>query len=70
MGKYEAIAKIIQQVGFPIVMCLLMGWYINEQTEAQNEILTNLTISINNNTKAVEKLDEKIKYHEMGQGEK
>lgn len=65
MGNYEAISKMIQQVGFPIVMCLLMGWYINEQTEAQKEILTSLTISINNNTKAVEKLDEKISYLEV-----
>lgn len=60
MDKIEAVGKLIKDVGFPIVMCLIMFWFIQTQTVKQNEILTNLIISINNNTKAIETLENKV----------
>lgn len=57
MDKFEAVGKLIKEVGFPIVMCLIMFWFIQTQTVKQNEILTNLIVSINNNTKAIETLE-------------
>lgn len=60
MDKIESVGKLIKDVGFPIVMCLIMFWFIQTQTIKQNEILTNLIISINNNTKAIETLENKV----------
>ena len=60
MDKIESIGKLIKDVGFPIVMCLIMFWFIQTQTVKQNEILTNLIVSINNNTKAIETLEIKV----------
>ncbi len=60
MDKIEAVGKLIKDIGFPIVMCLIMFWFIQTQTVKQNEILTNLIISINNNTKAIETLENKV----------
>lgn len=60
MEKIEAVGKLIKDIGFPIVMCLIMFWFIQTQTVKQNEILTNLIVSINNNTKAIETLEKKV----------
>ena len=60
MDKIESIGKLIKEVGFPIVMCLIMFWFIQTQSIKQNEILTNLIVSINNNTKAIETLEIKV----------
>lgn len=60
MDKIESIGKLIKEVGFPIVMCLIMFWFIQTQSVKQNEILTNLIVSINNNTKAIETLEKKV----------
>lgn len=60
MEKFEAVGKLIKEVGFPIVMCLIMFWFIQTQTVKQNEILTNLIVSINNNTKAIEAIEKRV----------
>lgn len=51
-----AITTIISNVGFPIAACIAMFWYVNKQTDVHKQEIDKLTESLNNNTKAVNKL--------------
>lgn len=68
---YGVITSIITTVGFPIAMCLAMGWYVKYVTDKQREELkhlneqhdkemTNITSALNNNTLALQKLCDMI----------
>ena len=46
----------ISTVGFPAVMCLLMYYQMNKQTEANAEEISKLTSVINDNTVATKQL--------------
>ena len=46
----------ISTVGFPAVMCLLMYYQTNKQTEAHAEEISKLTSVINDNTVATKQL--------------
>lgn len=70
MDANEIIA-LIQSVGFPIVMCGLMGWYvkyitdknreeITEEREAHKQEMSQVITAINNNTIVIEKLIAKL----------
>ena len=70
------IVTMITTVGFPIVCCIAMGWYVKYVTDEQREEIKNLTekhreemtevtTAINNNTVALTKLCDKLD----GQGE-
>lgn len=67
----NGIIAIIQSVGFPIVMCGLMGWYvkyitdknreeITEEREAHKQEMSQVITAINNNTIVIEKLIAKL----------
>lgn len=71
MGEVSAVVQIISTVGFPICMCIVMGYYIkylNDQHKNEVEELNNshksetqeLTKTIENNTIVMEKLSTKI----------
>lgn len=71
----QDIITMITTVGFPIVACLLLGWFIKYQTDRYNEELKDvrkehraevakMTEAINNNTLALTKICER-----MGGGE-
>lgn len=49
----SSIVSLISSVGFPIVCCIGLAWYVNN---TQKE----LTITIQNNTKVLEKLLTKL----------
>lgn len=51
-----AITTIISNVGFPIAACIAMFWYVNKQTDVHKQEIDKLTESLNNNTKALNKL--------------
>lgn len=66
------IVRLISTVGFPIVACLLLGWYVKYQTDSyrsevqdiqkeHREEVQKMTEAINNNTVALTQLCEKIK---------
>ena len=66
------IVQLIAQYGFPIVACLLLGWYVKYQTDSyreevksiqsdHKEEVTKMTEAINNNTLAITKLCDKLK---------
>lgn len=67
----NGIIALIQSVGFPIVMCCLMGWYvkyitdknreeITEEREAHKQEMSQVITAINNNTIVIEKLIAKL----------
>lgn len=71
MDEVNAIVQVISTVGFPICMCLVMGYYIkylNDQHKSEIEELNSahktetqeLTKTIENNTIVMEKLSTKI----------
>ena len=67
----EGIVQVISTVGFPIVACLLLGWYVKYQTDSyrsevqdlqkdHREEVQRMTEAINNNTLALTKLCERM----------
>lgn len=71
MDEVSAVVQIISTVGFPICMCIVMGYYIkylNDQHKSEIEELNSahktetqeLTKTIENNTIVMEKLSTKI----------
>ena len=63
--------QIIMSIGFPIVACIAMGWYVreitnkhDEQIERMNnqhkEVMKQVTEALNNNTLALQRLCDKL----------
>lgn len=68
---FAGILQAVSTVGFPIVCCLAMGWYVKDQTEKNREQIETInekhkaeidkvTEALNNNTIALTKLCDKI----------
>lgn len=69
--EYGTLVQAITTVGFPIVMCGVMAWYvkyitdknreeIDELNKQHDDELSNITVAINNNTMALTKLCERL----------
>ena len=67
----SSIVTIISQVGFPIAMCCAMAWYVKDTNEKHreevqrlndqhNEEMQQVTLALNNNTLAIQKLCDKL----------
>lgn len=67
----QEIIQLISSVGFPIVCCLGMGWYVKKQTDNYREDvdhltqehkdeMTRVTDALNNNTLAIQRLCDKL----------
>lgn len=67
----NSIVAIISSVGFPIVACIGLGWYVKYQTDNNNkevsemrrehqEEIAKVTDALNNNTLALQKLCDRI----------
>ena len=67
----QAIIQLISTVGFPIAMCVAMGWFVVDQTNKHREEVSKLnkqheeemnTVieAINNNTVALKELSVKL----------
>lgn len=65
------ILQIVSTVGFPIAACFGMGWYFKYTTDKEREErvkmneqhrqeMQEVTIALNNNTLAIQKLCDKI----------
>lgn len=65
------IATLISTVGFPIAACIGMGWFVKYQTDNNNKTMSDLRQeqaeqnntmlkAINNNTKALQELIDKL----------
>ena len=57
---FQIIVQFISTLGFPIAVCLICFAYINKKDEQQKEELKQLSDAIENNTKIMEKLYERI----------
>ena len=55
------IATIISTLGFPIVACGALGWYVYRLTQIHRDEVNRLADVIANNTKAIEKLIREVK---------
>jgi len=67
----NSIVTVISSVGFPIVACIGLGWYVKYQTDNNNkevsemrrehqEEITKVTDALNNNTLALQKLCDRL----------
>lgn len=54
------IMQAITTVGFPIVMCWALMWYIYKLTQEHKEETKQFTEALNNNTLALQKLTSKL----------
>lgn len=54
------ITSAISSVGFPIVMCITMMWYVRELNTSHKEESKYMTQAINKNTMVIQKLCEKL----------
>ena len=57
----NTIIQIISSLGFPIVMCGALFWYMVKQSETHQEETDRLKDTINENTKVLYKLTTLIK---------
>lgn len=48
--------QAITQVGFPIVMCCAMAWYVKYSADSHKAEMKEVTNALNNNTIALQKL--------------
>ena len=67
----NAIIQMIGSLGFPIVACIAMGWYVKYQTDQNNKEVKEMrdehrkeiekvTEALNNNTLAIQKLSDHL----------
>lgn len=67
----NTLSKLIASYGFPIVMCLLMAWYVydtnkkhreevDKLNEQHKEEMKQVTEALNNNTLALQRLCDKL----------
>lgn len=56
----NVITQLISSVGFPIACCIFLFWANNKQNERHTEEVEKLRTSVDNNTKAMLKLCQKL----------
>lgn len=60
------IINSIGAVGFPIVMCLIIFWYLNEERKSHTEETATLSKTIEENTKAIVELKDVCEFLRSG----
>lgn len=60
METVNTLAQVISQVGFPIVMCGVLFWYMTKQDERQEEQNQRMMESLNNLSMVITELKQKI----------
>ena len=63
---YQLVLQFITTVGFPIAMCLLLFWYIREQSDSHKEEIGKLSEAVNNNTLIIQRLTDILDRKEWG----
>lgn len=56
----NAITNAISTLGFPIVMCGAMFWYMMKEKDTHKEEMHSVTEALNNNTLILQKLCNKL----------
>ena len=74
---FNTVITAIGSLGFPIVACLALGWYVKYQTDNNNKQIAEMqkehkdeigkvTEALQNNTLALQRLCDKLDYEEKG----
>ena len=58
--EIESVLQAITTVGFPIVMCLVLLWYINKMVDTHKEETKAFTDALNKNTTVLERVCDKL----------
>lgn len=53
MDTVQVIVQVVQSVGFPIVCCGALFWYMIKQRDAHKDEMDKMTTAINNNTQVL-----------------
>lgn len=53
---FNTIIQSVSVVGFPIIMCLVMAWYITKLIESHKEETDKFSNALSNNTLVLQKL--------------
>lgn len=56
----DAVTTAISTLGFPIVMCGVMFWYMIKEKDTHKEEMDSVTEALNNNTIILQKLCDKL----------
>ena len=64
----NAITSAIGSLGFPIVACVILFWYLNKERESHAVEIDKLRESLDNNTEILEKLKDIIQYLDRRKG--
>lgn len=56
----DQIIQMISTVGFPIVCCGALFWYMIKESNSHKEEVTKITEAVNNNTLMLQKLCDKL----------
>lgn len=56
----NAVTTAISTLGFPIVMCGVMFWYMIKEKDSHKEEMNSVTEALNNNTMILQKLCDKL----------
>lgn len=56
----NTVTTAISTLGFPIVMCGVMFWYMLKEKDAHKEEMNSVTEALNNNTLILQKLCDKL----------
>ena len=62
--ELSEVLNAITTVGFPIVACLAMGWYVKSNQQAYREDVKSMVQSIDNNTAVINRLLDKLDMEE------
>lgn len=56
----NTIIQLVGSLGFPIVACVALFWFMIKSNEQHKEEMNKLSEALNNNTLAITKLSDKI----------
>lgn len=56
----NAISTAVSTLGFPIVMCGAMFWYMLKEKDSHKEEMNSVTEALNNNTLMLQKLCDRL----------
>lgn len=56
MDMVNAVVQIIQSVGFPIVCCGALFWYMIKQRDVHKDEMDKMTTAIKNNTQVLKQI--------------
>ena len=57
---WNVLIQVVSTLGFPIVCCGFLGWYIVRTTDAHKIESDKMTEAIHNNTMVIQKLVDKL----------